>query len=69
MIEVFKTNVENSADAEIVLGLLRHHFPKSRINFDLQDCDKILRLEGGNFCTTDIMMIVSKQGFLCQVLE
>ena len=49
MIEVFKTNVEKTNDADKMVRLLLEHFPQSKINFDLHDCDKILRVEGKDF--------------------
>jgi hypothetical protein len=69
MIEVFKTNVESANDAQHLVELLNHHFPGNRINFDLQDCDKILRVEGKDFSTDKVMTIVSNKGFYCEVLE
>ncbi len=68
-IEVFKTNVETASDANNIVQLLLQHFPCSRINFDLQDCDKILRVEGKDFCTDKVMLLVNKNGFLCEVLD
>ena len=46
VVEVFKTNVSTISDANIVMKNLRMHFPSFRINFDLNDCDRILRVEG-----------------------
>ncbi len=46
MIEVFKTNVDNAPEADKVLRLLAHEFPDFKVNFDLEDCDKILRVKG-----------------------
>jgi hypothetical protein len=69
MIEVFKTNVQTASDANDIVQMLLHHFPGSRINFDLQDCDKILRVEGKDFCSDKIMLLVSKNGFCCEILE
>ena len=46
MVEVFKTNVEEIVQAKKIIELLLEHFPGNRINFDLHDCDKILRVEG-----------------------
>ena len=48
MIEVFKTNVQEFSEAQKLVALLRKHFPNSKINFDLDDCDKVLRVEGNN---------------------
>lgn len=69
MIEVFKTNVEESAHAKRIVDLLLEHFPGNKINFDLHDCDKILRVEGKNFMPEKIMGLVMENGFSCDVLE
>jgi hypothetical protein len=69
MVEVFATNVQERADAKTVVGLLLRHFPGSKINFDLQDCDKILRVEGTNVCPAKVMVLVKETGFACNVLE
>ena len=69
MIEVFKTNVEKTNDADKMVRLLLEHFPQSKINFDLHDCDKILRVEGKDFCSDKIMMLVHNKGFQCELLE
>jgi hypothetical protein len=69
MIEVFKTNVDEIAQAKKIVGLLLEHFPGNKINFDLHDCDKILRVEGKNFCSETIRMLVHENGFSCDVLE
>lgn len=45
-VEVFKTNVQQQRQAAWLLGLLNRQFPLCRINFDLDDCDRILRVEG-----------------------
>ena len=69
MIEVFKTNVEEACHARNVIALLLQHFPKARINFDLHDCDKILRVEGDNFAVEKIISVVTENGFSCSALE
>lgn len=69
MIEVFKTDVSGSADAGRLTALLRQHFPGSRINFDLDDCDRILRIEGKDFRPGEVVKLVRENGFACSVLE
>jgi hypothetical protein len=69
MIEVFKTNVETATDAGNLIEILLQYFPGSKINFDLQDCDKILRVEGRDFSTNKIMLVLKEKGFHCAVLE
>jgi hypothetical protein len=68
MIEIFKTNIENAMQAKTILALLHCHFPSSEINFDLEDCDNILRIKGEKFCSLDIVKILTNNGFECFVL-
>lgn len=44
-IEIFKTNVFDKATARMLVRNLKRVLPQSKINFDLEDCDKILRIE------------------------
>lgn len=69
MVEVFKTNVHESAEANDLVRLLIQHFPGSRVNFDLEDCDRVLRIEGGNIAAAKVMMLVNANGFICNILE
>jgi hypothetical protein len=69
MVEVFKTNVQEFSQAQKLVALLRRHFPDSKINFDLDDCDKVLRVEGSNLRIEKVMTLVMEKGFLCAVLD
>jgi hypothetical protein len=69
MIEVFKTNVQKKAQSKMLLGILCESFPSVKINFDLLDCDKILRVEGDTVEVSTIMLLVKQQGFNCEVLD
>jgi len=69
MVEVFKTNIDAGCEAEKITELLYRHFPGCKINFDLDDCDKILRIEGLIFETEKIKFIVNENGFICEELE
>lgn len=69
MIEVFRTNIKAASDAYDLAEMLVRLFPGSRINFDLHDSDKILRVEGNNFSAAEVVNRLSKKGFYCEVLE
>jgi hypothetical protein len=69
VVEVFKTDVRKNDQAKSLVSLLELHFPGSKINFDLDDCDKILRVEGISFITEKIIVLVKQSGFDCAVLE
>lgn len=44
-IEVFKTNVTTAEQAREILARIQHSFPDYVATFDLEDCDKILRIK------------------------
>lgn len=69
MVEVFKTNVQKKAQSKILLSVLSEAFPSFEINFDLSDCDKVLRVEGDNMEALRIMILVKEYGFKCEVLD
>lgn len=70
MVEVFKTSVRSNADAAWVLAQLEAAFPEHEINFDLEDCDHILRLETNALRVdiTSVLELVKNQGFDIEVL-
>ena len=69
MIEIFKTNVYEVEKSNIIFQKLHKHFPENKINFDLQDCDKILRVEGDNILPEKIIEILNAEGHICEVLD
>lgn len=69
MVEVFKTNVEHKEIAEQISSVLLVYFPFSKINFDLQDCDRILRIEDKEICAKTIIELINRKGFECEVLN
>lgn len=70
MIEVYKTDIINRKTAKRVRKMLRQRFPNLLIDFDLEDCDNILRVENpeGNLDSHLIFDQVLKMGFFIEVL-
>ncbi len=70
MVEVFKTNVTEAAIAEKIMAELKLILPMAKINFDLEDCDNILRVE---INTGNALMLIQEHfhqaGFQCEVLK
>ena len=69
MVEVFKTNVQERKQATLLFEILERQFPLFKINFDLEDCDKILRVEGEGISNERIISIIHTNGYQCKVLE
>ena len=69
MVEVFKTNVTNRTIADEIVQYLNQHLPNAKINFDLTDCDNILRLEGDCICIEQVLKLMAALNRECVVLE
>jgi hypothetical protein len=71
MIEVFKTNVHSKEDAQLILQDCSDFFPHWKIGFDLDDCDRILRVDSGSepVSAEQIQSIINKFGYTAEVLN
>ena len=69
MVEVFITDVKQPEEAVRVLLVLTEQFPLTRINFDLEDCDRILKVEGNNIVREKIIELIILNGHQCDVLN
>ena len=68
-VEVFKTNMSDVDTASQILEGLKQRFPSLNINFDLEYCDKILRVAGYNVDPGHIIEYMQVRGFICQELD
>lgn len=68
-IEIFKTNVQQKKEAQMLVQLLAGYFPAHKINFDLSDCDRILRVEGEQVVPHRIIELLNAYHYQCMVLE
>ena len=69
MVEVFKTNIHDKKTANKIVADLYEQFPSFKINFDLDDCDKILRVESDKVVPEEVTKILKHKGYVCEVLE
>ncbi|WP_411029878.1 hypothetical protein [Spongiimicrobium sp. 3-5] len=66
---VFKTSVTQDNEVRQLKPLLNNLVnPKGRWNFDLEDCDKILRVEAQKLPAVAIVSALERSGFLCEEL-
>ncbi len=70
MVEIFKTNITAIRQANLLVKELHREFPAYRSNFDLEDCDNILRIasEATTINTGRIITFVQQQGYDLQLL-
>lgn len=71
MVEVFKTDVCDPRYAELLVQEIHSLFPGYTASFDLDDCDRILRVisSGGHVDAVQIIRLVERFGFSAQVLD
>ena len=43
-IGVYKTNVKDRSNAKLIIEAIHNYLPGSDISFDLEDCDRVLRV-------------------------
>jgi len=70
MIEVYKTNIVRKKDARHLSKLFKKGFPNFRVDFDLEDCDRILRIDTFNEALNNeaVLHFVLECGFYIEVL-
>jgi hypothetical protein len=68
-VEVFRTSVQHIDQASELLIILANRFPEWRSNFDLEDCDRILRVQGSQIFPDAISRIIRLEGYQCQQLD
>lgn len=66
MIYVFKTSVDTNLKLEFANALLEDLLPHALWNFDLEDCDKILRIDSEDEINE---MILKNEVFDCIELQ
>ena len=69
IVEVIKTNVQTEIDTNYIIDTIHRQFPEYHINFDLEDCDKILRVEALELNPKNIIQYVNNLGYICIPLE
>lgn len=70
MVEVFKTSVQQTHEADVLITLIQETFEGVAANFDLDDCDKILRIqcESSEIQPARLISLLKEKGFNAEVL-
>lgn len=71
MIEVFKTNVNSRHHAQMLVEEIHSRFEGYSANFDLWDCDKILRIKSEDVSVEaeDIVALLRQKGYHAELLK
>lgn len=70
MIEVYKTNVIQNEQAQMLVDQIHSSFSQYKANFDLDDCDNILRVEStsGYIDSSFVIKLLDSFGFYAEAL-
>ena len=69
MIHVFKTSVSTEAEILKIKQALDDLVLPGKWNFDLDDCDKILRVESDTARASLVIRFMQEQHFVCEELN
>ncbi len=69
MIEVFKTSIDCQCVAKQIDLLLTEQYRDFKINFDLEDCDRIMRIEAEDIPIQEVVSLVNRLNINCEVLK
>jgi hypothetical protein len=70
-VEVFKTNVNDPDHAKLLIDQIHATFLDYTANFDLEDCDKILRVKSAEepIQVLSLVVLIKNFGFDAEVLS
>jgi hypothetical protein len=66
---VFKTNLTSAEHVNHVQPHLNLHPAIHKWNVDLEDCDKILRIESAFMNAAEVEQLIVKAGYYCEELQ
>ncbi len=69
MVRIFKTSVRGKKEARRLIQRIERDLPAALINMDLDDRDRILRIEGDHISQEDIVSLIISAGFESRELE
>lgn len=68
MVYVFKTSVETEKTVKKLKPNIDRLTPNMRWNFDLEDCDNILRIESSEITPKQVIDLLKTYNFECEEL-
>jgi hypothetical protein len=69
MICIFKTSVKSKRQVKKLEPHINKIIPNEKWNFDLEDCDKILRIDSNENVVLKITGLLKEHEFYCEELE
>lgn len=67
-VEVFITNIQDKMQSEEIRIQILKRYPNLIISFDLEDFERVLRIEGDYFNSSNIIEILVAMSFECEIM-
>lgn len=70
-IEIFKTDIKSRQYANYLINEMKELFPDFKISIDLEDNDKVLRVESRKrkIQASEVIRLLRKRNFSCEVMN
>ena len=68
MVEIFKTHIHQKVAADELIQQIQKCCPAAKINVDLDDCDRVLRIEDDRISVSEIIKLTADLGHYCEVI-
>ena len=68
MIEVYRTTVTDFDESQLLIKLLQDVMLGAEVTFDLEDCDKVLRIKADYIDRNQVISILSRYNYECELL-
>ena len=68
MVYVFKTSVKFKKQVQLLKPALDKALQQAAWNFDLEDCDRIFRVEAARNISDEVISLFTQQGYACEEL-
>lgn len=71
MVEVFKTDVAQNSQARLLIDLIGFTFAGYQASFDLEDCDRVLRVSSlaAPVCSRSVIRLLENFGYAAALLD
>lgn len=66
---LFKTDVQKPWQGKKLVDILLSWFPGGEVSFDLDDCDRVLRVKHNEVRPAGIIDLLKRHGFNCEELK
>ncbi|MCY4780295.1 hypothetical protein ORI89_11590 [Sphingobacterium sp. UT-1RO-CII-1] len=69
MVKVYKTSINDPRLAKNIQAELSELILDSMVTIDLEDCDKVLRVQANRFCSSTVIELLEKKRIKVEIMD